>query len=252
MTLNDKPFRKELGFTNKEKLKQYYKATDKVFVNWDKIEWFNDRIKEIFVSLNKVIHSSIRWENINIINAELDCAYTTMRDNNIFSSLNNNGRYPEDVYYNWMRGYIVCKFFAPALASVFNVPVTSIRTVGHDSLTNIETFSRSPVADLEIVIDDQTIRLEIQSGFTGVNDIKEHKVNEAKRAFLQEHIISYVVHFDLFNGTMAIVDITNIDNKSIHWVTRYQMEGKRVFAIPPEAFRWYLLEAPPNYSDILF
>ncbi len=151
-----------------------------------------------------------------------------------------------------MRGYIICKFFTPALSQIFGVQEDSIKTVGHDSLSEIETFSKSPVADLELEIDSKTIRLEIQSGYTGVNDIKEHKVREAKRAYEQEQVYSYVVHFDLFNGTMAIVDITNINDNSVHWETRSQMEGQRVFAIPNEAFRWFLLDDIPNYLDILY
>lgn len=194
----------------------------------------------------------MHWEDLGFINDEIDNAYLVMKENNIFSRLNNNGRYPEDVYYNWMRGYMACKFFTPALAQIFGVGEESIRTVGHDSLSDIETFSKSPVADLELAIDNKTIRLEIQSGYTGVNDIKEHKVREARRANAQEQVCSYVVHFDLFFGRMAIVDITNIHDDNVHWETRSQMEGQKVFAIPNEAFRWSLTEEPPHYLDILY
>ena len=252
LPFDSKSFRKDLGFTNKKDLKKHYKSTDIVSINWDKIERCNTRLKEIFASLNETVHPSIRWENIGIIYDEIDNAYNTIKSNGIFPRLNNNGRYPEDVYYNWMRGYIACKFFTPALALVFSISESSIRTVGHDSLSKVETFSKSPVADLEITLDKKIVRLEIQSGYTDVNDIKKHKVQEAKRAFLDEDVLSYVVHFDLFNGTVAIVNITNIDDANTHWETRTQMEGKLVFAIPDEAFKWFLPEAPPHYSDILF
>ena len=105
---------------------------------------------------------------------------------------------------------------------------------------------------MELVIDNSTIRLEVQSGYTGTNDIKAHKVKEARRSFQEEKILSYVVHFDLFNGTMAIVNITNIDEDNVNWVTRHQMEGQKVFAIPAEAFRWFLPNEVPCYSDIIF
>ena len=252
MPFDNKAFRRTLGFTNQITLQKYYKAKDVVFINWNKIEKLNERLKNIFESINGAIHPSIRWNNIGAIHAEIDSAYAIMRQNDIFPRLNNNGRCPEDVYYNWMRGYIVCKFFASALAIVFGVPEDTIRIVGHDSLSNIKTFSQSPVADLELIINDQTVRLEIQSGYTGVNDIKAHKVREAKRAFLDEQTLSYVVHFDLFNGTVAIVNITDIDDKNIHWEKRYRMEGKPVFSIPEEAFRWFLPNEVPNYIDILF
>ena len=252
MPFDSRNYRRQLGFTNQATLKKHFKATDIVSINWDKIEKCNQRLKEIFREINQAIHPSVRWENLDSIYGEIDNAYSIMKENNIFPRLNNFGRYPEDVYYNWMRGYIVCKFFTPALSQIFGVPKDSIKTVGHDSLTEVETFSQSPVADLELEIDNKTIRLEIQSGYTGTNDIKEHKVREARRAYEQEQVCSYVVHFDLFNGTMAIVDITNIDNNSIHWENRSQMEGQKVFAIPDEAFRWFLPKQAPNYLNILF
>ncbi len=252
MPFNSKEYRRKLGFTNQATLKKHFKATDIISVNWDKIEKCNERLKEIFVEINGVVHPSIQWKSIKLIHDEIDNAYSIMRKNNIFPRLNNFGRYPEDMYYNWMRGYVVCKYFTPALSAIFGVAEDSIKTVGHDSLTEIETFSQSPVADLELALDNKTVRLEIQSGYTGTNDIKEHKVREAKRAYRQEQVYSYVVHFDLFNGTMAIVDITNIDDNSIHWEIRTQMEGQRVFAIPDEAFRWFIPESVPNYLDILF
>lgn len=252
MPFDSRDYRRRLGFTNQENLKKHFKATDIICINWDKIEQCNQRLKDIFRQINRTVHPSVQWINMNEIDYEIDNAYTIMRENDILPHLNNYGRYPEDLYYNWMRGYIVCKYFAPALAGIFNVPEELIRTVGHDSLAEIETFSQSPVADLEIRMGNTIIRLEIQSGYIGVNDIKAHKVREAKRAFQNEQILSHVVHFDLFNGTMAIVDITNIDENSIHWVTRAQMEGQRVFSIPDEAFRWFLLDEPPHYLDILF
>lgn len=252
MPFDSRNYRRKLGFTNQTTLKKHFKATDIVSINWDKIEKCNQRLKEIFQEINQAVNQSVHWENLSPIQNEIDSAYLVMKENNIFPRLNNNGRSPEDLYYNWMRGYIVCKFFTPALSQIFGVQEDSIKTVGHDSLSEIETFSKSPVADLELEIDSKTIRLEIQSGYTGVNDIKEHKVREAKRAYEQEQVYSYVVHFDLFNGTMAIVDITNINDNSVHWETRSQMEGQRVFAIPNEAFRWFLLDDIPNYLDILY
>ena len=249
---DNRNYRRQIGFTNQTNLKKFFKATDILSINLEKIEKFNQRLKDIFCNVNQAIHPSVRWENMDEINQAIDDAYTIMKKHNIFDRLNNYGRYPEDVYYNWMRGYIVCKFFSPALAKIFNIPDDNIKTVGHDSLTDADTFSQSPVADLELVIDDSTIRLEVQSGYTGTNDIKAHKVKEARRSFQEEKILSYVVHFDLFNGTMAIVNITNIDEDNVNWVTRSQMEGQKVFAIPSEAFRWFLPNEVPCYSDIIF
>lgn len=197
MPFDSRDYRRRLGYTNQSTLRKHFKATDIISVNWDKIEQFNQRLKDMFFEINQVVHPSVRWESMDEIYFEIVNAYNIMRENDVFPRLNNYGRYPEDLYYNWMRGYIVCKYFAPALAIIFDVPEASIRTVGHDSLADIDTFSQSPVADLEITIGDTIVRLEIQSGYTGVNDIKAHKVREAKRAYSSEGILSYVVHFDL-------------------------------------------------------
>ncbi|MCF2624688.1 hypothetical protein I6E17_00655 [Fusobacterium perfoetens] len=252
MSFDYREYRKQLGFKNQENLKKYFKAKDIVYINWEKIEEYNLRLKEIFQKINYVVHPKINWSSMNKINLEIDKAYNIMKENNIFTKLNNNGRNPEDVYYNWMRGYIVCKYFAPALSIIFGVSKESIKTVGHDSLTDFKTFSKSPMADLEIKLNDTIIRLEIQSGFTGINDIKYHKVQEAKRVFENEKIISFVVHFDLFNGTMAIINITNINENNTNWITRSEMEGQKVFSIPEKAFQWFFPDEPPYYLDIIY
>ncbi len=252
MIFDSRQYRQQLGFTNQNNAKKFFKATDIIDINWVKIEQYNQRLKVIFTQINQAVHPNVRYEIMDEINIEIDTAYTLMRENNILPRLNNYGRYPEDVYYNWMRGYIVCKYFAPALARIFDVSEMSIKTVGHDCLSDIDTFSQSPVADLEITKNNEIIRLEIQSGYTGTNDIKAHKIREAKRAFREEKIYSYIVHFDLFNGAMAIIDITDIDETSILWVSRAQMEGQRVFSIPDEAFRWFLPDEPLHYLDILY
>lgn len=80
-------------------------------INWKKIEQYNSRIKDIFQKLNTVVHESIRYDDITDFNHKIDGAYQILKDNDIIPRLNNNGRPPEDVYYNWMRGYAVCEFF---------------------------------------------------------------------------------------------------------------------------------------------
>lgn len=252
MPFNSKKYRRDFGFTNAEKLKKYFKAKDVIVVNWDRIELCNQRIKEIFMALNNVVHDSIKPDDITDIETTVDNAYQILKDNDIIPRLNNHGRALEDVYYNWMRGYAVCEYFSKALSLVFDIPKEQIRSVGQDQLADIETFSKSPTADLEITLEDKTVRLEIQSGFTGINDIKGHKVKEAKKMFNNEHIYTYVVHFDLFNGCAAIVDISNVDDNSIHWERRAQFEDQIVFSIPHDAFRWAITEEPTAYQNLLF
>ncbi len=247
----DRAFRVILGYPNAEALKKRLKGKDIINVNWEKIELYNTRIKDIFQELNNIIHESIKYEDLTVFNSKIDDAYRILRDNNIIPRLNNNGRNPEDVYYSWMRGYAVCEFFSKALSVVFGVQQESIKTVGDDKLTDITTFSKSPTADLEIEIEDKKIRLEIQSGFTGLNDIKLHKVDEAKRVFQAENIYSYIVHFDLFNGKVAIVDISNRPSEDSNIEIRQQFEDKAVFSIPSDYFKWALTNSPIHYEEII-
>ena len=78
----ERNFRAALGFSNQNKLKKYFKATDFVVVNWDKIHKCNNRLKEICKKINDAISSDIQISNINDITAKIDDAYKIMRDNN--------------------------------------------------------------------------------------------------------------------------------------------------------------------------
>ncbi len=75
---------------------------------------------------------------------------------------------------------------------------------------------------------DNHLLLEVQSDFQGINDIKEHKVIEAKRRLITDKIPTIVVHFDLFNGQVACVEISKIKDNDLNWITRQQMEGQSV------------------------
>ena len=243
-------FRSNMGFTSQERIKEFYKAKDLVCINWDKIRQLTERLKDIFTKLHSVVHTSIQIDNIDAFCATIDAAFRIMRDNNIFPLLNNNGRSPEDVYYNWMRGYCVAQYFTKAIAILLNVEENAICQIGMDKLDDIETFSKSPMADVEVRLqDDTTIRFEIQSGFTGVNDIKKHKVDEAKRVFQSQGIRSYVIHFDLFNGCVAIVDISEIDDRN--YIENNLFEGQKVFSIPVNAFIYKLVDPPPTFTEII-
>lgn len=247
----NREFRVRLGYTNAETLKKHFKGKDIIEVNWNKIERYNSRIKTIFQELNDIVHESIKYDDLSLFNLKIDNAYKLLKENDIIPRLNNNGRNPEDVYYNWMRGYAVCEFFSKALSIVFDIPQNSIKTVGHDKLTDIDTFSKSPTADLEIELENKIVRLEIQSGFTGINDIKRHKVLEATRIFSSNGICSFIVHFDLFNGNVAIINISAISDDNINWEHRQQFEDQIVFSIPSESFKWAITDSPVNYKEII-
>lgn len=248
--MDSKEYRKELGFSNKTTLQTYFKAKDIKQPNWPKIALCNDRLREIFTKLNNVVSDDIKLENIEEFCKKIDFAFSIMKENGIIEKLNNQGREPDDVYYNWMRGYLVCEYFMPAIAKILEIKENSIRHIGKDDLTNIKTFTRSATADLEILVSAvKKIRLEIQAGYTGVNDIKQSKILEAKRIYDSEKTESYIVHFDLFNGLAAIINITNfhrIPETSYHKA----FENTNVLSIKDEWFRWKLTENLNTFKDL--
>ena len=246
----ERSFRASLGFTNQEKLKKYFKATDFVVVNWDRIHQCNIRLKEICKKINNAISDDIKIENIDEFTKKIDTAFETMRDNDIFPRLNNQGRNPDDVYYNWMRGYLICEMFIPAMARIFNVAESNIIHTGQDDLTNLETFSRAATADLEVrTADNCRIRLEMQAGYTGTNDIKRSKIIEAINRMKSDNIITYVVHIDIFNGKVAIVDISHANDSTMQYHKAF--ENTDVLTIQSNWFLWKLANPLPALDDII-
>ena len=51
---------------------------------------------------------------------------------------------------------------------------------------------------------------------------------------------------------MAFVKIDEVDDDSVNWITRQQMEGQTVFNIDQNYFAWKLTENPPKYTDLSF
>ncbi len=96
----------------------------------------------------------------------------------------------------------------------------------------------------------QKIRIEVQSGFQGINDIKEHKVREARSIYKEQQIKSICIHIDLFNGQVAFVQLDSIEESDVHFITRQQMEGQSVFTIDQNYFKWRLLDPIPNLEDL--
>lgn len=165
--------------------------------------------------------------------------------------LNNQGRRPEQVYYSWMRGYVLSNYFLKSLEIIFEVETALIDFIGDDDLKDIKNFNRTPKADLEIELDrKEKLRIEIQSGFTGINDIKQHKVLQAKKVADEMNIHTLAIHFDLYNGQVAFIKLDEISDGSVHWVTRQQMEGQTVFNIDQNYFIWKITEKPMTYKDI--
>jgi len=196
-------YRQAIGFANKIDTKKFFGAKDIIpAVDLNYINLLNERLFEVVKKINGIIPEKTRVEDIKKFKKEfIDHPFKIIKLNGILPKLNNQGRRPEEVYFSWMRGFIVSQFFLKALCLVFGVNVSKIDLIGDDDFKNIRTFKRTPKADLEIKINKkEKIRVEIQSGFTGTNDIKQHKVLEAKRVFKELRMHTLAIHFDLFNG----------------------------------------------------
>lgn len=249
-------YRQKLGFSNQTDTKNFFGAKDIIpEVDLDYIELLNERLGAILEKINSTVVEEIRLDDLEAFKKEyIDKAFNIIKNNNILPSLNNQGRRPEQVYYSWMRGYVLSSYFLKATSLIFGVDISNIDLIGEDDLRNIETFKRMPKADLEISMNNggEKVRIEAQTGFTGINDIKEHKVREAKKVFHEEGIHTLAIHFDLYNGQVAFVKLDEIEDDSVNWITRQQMEGQTVFNIDQNYFVWKITESPVKYQEMQF
>jgi hypothetical protein len=235
-------------------MKAFFGAKDILpTVDYGYVELLNQRLFEIMEKINTLVHEDIRIDDIEKFRTDtIVNVFNTLKDNNLIARLNNQWRRTEDVYFSWMRGFIMASYFMKSLSLIFDIDIKDISLIWDDDLSSIDTFRRSPKADLQLELKDGSkLRIEVQSGFQDVNDIKQHKVIEAKRIKQEEGIPSLVIHFDLFNGQVAFVDIDSIDDDSINWITRQQMEWQTVFNINQNLFAWKLTEKPPKFNELL-
>ncbi len=248
-------YRKNLGFTNQADLKKFFDSKDIIReVDFDYICKLNKRLIDIIKSIDNAVIKDIKPHNLDaFIDENINKVYKYMVDNGLlFKFKNNKQRQTERSYYDWSRGRVVANYFKKAMSIIFSVKEKNIKTIGLDNLDNPDSFSKAPTADFEIATKDYGVfRIEFQCGFQGINDIKEHKVLEAGRVYKESKIKSLIIHVDLFNGKVAFVDISNINDKNVNWEYREQLEGKKVFHINEEYFIWNISEKPPVLSDIL-
>ena len=250
-----KEYRNKLGFSSQGKVKDFFGAKDiKPTVDLNYIKLLNNRLYSVVDKINSVVSYEIRAEDLVAFKKEhIDHIFEVMKDNDIFPHLNNQGRRPEKVYYSWMRGYVISVYFLKALSIIFGVDISNIDLIGDDDLKNVATFKRTPKADLGVQLNEnERVRIEAQSGFTGINDIKQHKVLEAKRVFRDLGTHTLAIHFDLYNGQVAFVKLDTVKDSSVNWITRQQMEGQTVFNIDQNFFIWKIIESPVKYKDINF
>ena len=249
---NFKEYRISLGFTRQNDAKAFLAAKDIIAdIDFSYLEKLNERIFEIVSKLNTVIVQDIQHNDIERFKKEIiDTAYKALKDNDIIRRMNNLGRRPEETTFSWLRGHIIAQFFLPGLQHIFKE--REIVSIGEDDLEDIEQFKKAPTADFEVNDKkrEQKIRLEVQSGFQGVNDIKQHKVLEARRKYAENNVCTIAVHFDIYNGQVAFVRIDSIPDDDLRWITRQQMEGQTVFEIDQNSFLWLLQSTPPKFSDL--
>ncbi|MDP3661304.1 MAG: restriction endonuclease [bacterium] len=248
-------YRQKLGFSNQADVKNFFGAKDITpTVDFNYIDLLNKRLYEIVGRLNEVVVDEIKINNLNSFRKQnIDRVFDIMKKGNILPKLNNQRRRPEQVYFSWIQGYIISNYFSKAISIIFGVDVSAISLIGDDDLRNIKTFKRTAKADLEITLDKkEKVIIEMQSGFTGTNDIKQHKVIEAKKIFNETGKRTLAIHFDLYNGQVAFIKLDEIEDGSVNWITRQQMEGQTVFNIDQNYFVWKITEKPIKYKDIKF
>src|SRR3989344_8449865 len=248
-----KQYRQKLGFGNQADTKDFFGAKDIVpTVDLNYLKLLNKRLYEIVERINSVVSSETKLVDLSVFKKEnIDRPFKIMQANDILPRLNNQGRRPEDVYFNWMRGFVISNFFLKALGLIFEIDVADISLIGDDDFKSIETFKRTPKADISINLSkSEKIRIEMQSGFTGINDIKQHKVLEAKRVFRDERTHSLAIHFDLYNGQAAFVKLDEIKDEDEHWMTRINLDEGLVYNIDQNFFFWDIKYVPPIYQHV--
>jgi len=247
-----KRYRKDLGLASQSAAKAFLAAKDICApIDFTYVDSLLVRLREIVERLNGVVHEGVRISSIDAFcQRHIRDPFTEIRRAGILPRLNNQGRRPEEVLFSWLRGHAINGYFTPALVRLFEVDEAEISSIGDDDLTNPETFRRTPKADIQVAHDGRELRIEVQSGFQGINDIKEHKVREARRVFEEIGIPTLCIHYDIYNGQAAFVRLDQIDGSDINWVTRQQMEGQSVFAIEQNYFDWRFLDPLPAIGEI--
>ena len=249
----DKAFRQNLGFSRQDDAKKFLAAKDVVpKLDFAYLADLNSRLEEIVRRLDAAVSEECRVKNIDaFIREQIEAPFIYLRDHEVLARMNNQGRRPEKVYFNWLRGNVFTEYFSPVLAQIFEVDVAAIERIGDDSLVDPQFFLRTGKADLEIKLSGKSVRIEVQAGFQGKNDIKRHKIEEARRVFGESGLETFVFHLDLFNGKAAMISLNEINDEDQFWEARSEFEGQVVFRVSDSAFTWRLSEGPPTLRAMI-
>lgn len=248
-----KRYRAQLGFTSQAEARSFLAAKNvQQPVDMNYLNNMVQRLESIVHTVNSTIHESYRYQDIDgFVEEFVRYPRDKIVEGGLISRLNNQGRRPEEVLFSWLRGYVFCEFFRPAFSTMFDTQIDAIIPIGDDDFRSRDTFKRTPTADLELNFRDELpIVLEIQCGFQGENDIKLHKFQQAWRVFEQSEKPTLCLHFDLFNGQVAIVRLDSINNDDAQFFANPRMEGQRMLRIDQQHFFWRLLNPAPS-SDLI-
>jgi len=226
-------YAKSLGFKNQKTIKMWLTAKDIIYPNWELIEKRNERLVQIFQSIN----NTIQHRYLGNIKKDVEFAYQQIKDNGILPRMKNNGRAIEDVYYSWMQGYICEKVFVPSIC--YRLGLGGLKRNGKDDLSKIETFKRSSDADL--VDDSGKIFVDVQCGtHEGPSHIKKSKVNQAAKMWESK---SYVFSVRLNYGTYCMIELGELyanTNQGIVYKVPFQknelFEGSSCWEIPEHRY----------------
>jgi hypothetical protein len=221
-----KEFRKNIGFTNKGKMKEWLGAKDLVIPNYPLLHEYNTRLFDIFSKVNSQLSVPFTGDIQSIIHDDFE----TMKKHDILQRMNNHGRSLESVYYSWRMGSLAEIVFAPFIAD--KLGLKNIEKNGSDDLTNPETFKRTGDADLIDRI--ANIRIDVQCG-TGEGDatIKKHKFDHAAK----NDGTTYIFLAGLLTGTYALVNLSNTTN--VVFEENKSWEGTLCWTVPTTEFKPY-------------
>ncbi len=248
MSTEHKAWRTRLACTNQQGAKDFLSGRNiKPMIDSAFLDLLRGRCIDIFTALNQAVHISLAQADFEAFSSEaITATYEKLREPSILAKLNNHGRRCERMAFDWLRGYATLMFFMPAIESLFLVSRRDITFAAKDHDLNAVSFKKSPLADITIRPD---LRLEVQAGFQGMNDIKRHKIDEAFRQSSECSTRTILLHFDIFNGRAAVCDISRLHDMDPTYVQRPGMEGKTVMEIPDAWFNWSLSNAIPE--DVL-
>ncbi len=108
-----KDYRLKLGFSNQEGVKKFFGAKDITpTVDYNYINLLNDRLSDIIKKMNSIVHDQTKLQDSEtFIQNNVLQVFSKLKESNIITKLNNQGRRPEEVYFSWMRGFIMSAYF---------------------------------------------------------------------------------------------------------------------------------------------